>query len=125
MKYLLFFIIFFNTQLYSQKKIKADSIRYYSNLIEINIKDNQYKEVLFYTQKAIDFCKNNNKIGAEAILTYNLGQIYFDLKLYNDAIETFNKSIYLFNTISKKGNVKTADAYYFIGLSYIEKKNMI
>ena len=122
MKYLLFFIIFFNTQLYSQKKIKVDSIKYYSNLIETNIKDNQYKEVLFYTQKAIDFCKNNNEIGAEAILTYNLGQIYFDLKLHNDAIETFNKSINLFNTISKKGNIKTADAYYFIGLSYIEKK---
>ncbi|WP_264566788.1 ATP-binding protein [Flavobacterium sp. N3904] len=122
MKYLLFFIIFLNTQLYSQKKIKVDSITYYSNLIEANIRDNHYKDVLFYSQKAIDFCKKNNKIEAEAIQTYKLGQVYFNLKLYNDAIESFNKSINLFNTISKKGNNTTADAYYYLGISYIQKK---
>jgi signal transduction histidine kinase/CheY-like chemotaxis protein len=122
MKYFLLFIILFHSLLYSQKRAKVDSVAYYSNLVEENINDNRYKEVLFYTQKSIDFCKKNNKPEAEATQTYKLGKIYFDLKLHNDAIEILNKSILLFNTISNKPNKKVADAYYFMGLSYMSKK---
>ncbi|TRX36555.1 response regulator [Flavobacterium sp. ZT3R18] len=123
MKYFLLFIIFFHSLLYSQKRTTVDSVAYYSNLVAENINNNKYKEVLFYTQKSIDFCKKNNKTEAEATQTYKLGKIYFDLKLYNDAIEILNKSILLFNTISTKPNKKVADAYYYIGLSHIAKKN--
>jgi signal transduction histidine kinase/CheY-like chemotaxis protein len=122
MKYVLLLFIFSYSLLYSQKKTKVDSVAYYSNLVAKNINNNKYKEVLFYTQKSIDFCKKNNKPEAEATQTYQLGKIYFDLKLHTDAIEILNKSILLFNTISNRPNKKVADAYYFISLSYMAKK---
>jgi signal transduction histidine kinase len=123
MKYFFLFIIFFHSLLYSQKRTKVDSVFYYSNLAAENINNNKYKEALLYTQKSIDFCKKNNQTEAEATQTYKLGKIYFDLKLHNDAIEFLNKSIHLFNTFSDKPNKKAANAYYFMALSYMEKKN--
>jgi signal transduction histidine kinase len=123
MKYVLLLFIFSHSLLYSQQRTKVDSVAYYSNLVAENINNNKYKEVLFYTQKSIDFCKKNNKIEAEATQTYQLGRIYLNLKLHNDAIEVFNKSILLFNTISNRPNKKVADAYYYMGLSNMEKKN--
>jgi signal transduction histidine kinase len=122
MKYFLLCIVFFNSLLYSQNRPKVDSIDYYSKLVAENIKNNHYKEVLLFTQKSIDYCKKNHKIEDEASQTYNLGRIYVDLNLHNDAIEVFNQSILLFNKISKKPNFKVANAYYFMGLAYIEKK---
>ncbi|CAN1569482.1 HATPase_EvgS-ArcB-TorS-like domain containing protein [Flavobacteriaceae bacterium] len=122
MKYFLLCIVFFHTLLYSQNRIKVDSVYYFSKLVNENVKNNNYKDVLFYTQKSIDYCKKNNKIEQEAFQTYTLGKIYYNLNLHNDAIEVFNKSILLFSSISKKPNYKVANAYYFLGLSYIEKK---
>ncbi|REG90805.1 tetratricopeptide repeat-containing hybrid sensor histidine kinase/response regulator [Flavobacterium aquicola] len=121
MKYFLLFF-FFYTLLYPQKRVAIDSVAYYTRLATENEKKNNYKETLFYTQKAINYCKKNNKTEAEANQTFNLGKIYFDLKLYNDALEVFSKSIATFNIISKKPNDKAANAYYYIGLVYIEKK---
>ncbi|WP_281322612.1 tetratricopeptide repeat-containing hybrid sensor histidine kinase/response regulator [Flavobacterium aestivum] len=123
MKHFLLFIIFFHSVLYPQKRVKVDSISYYSYLAAESINNNKYKEALLYTQKSIDFCKRNNKTEAEAIQNYKLGKIYFDLKLHNDAIEILNRSIHLFSAVSNKPNIKVANAYYFMGLSYIEKKN--
>jgi signal transduction histidine kinase len=120
MKYFLFFIIFFNSLLYSQKRDKVDSIAYYTNLTEISIKNNQYKDALSYTQKSINFCKSNNKTEAQANQTYILGKIYFDLKKYNDAIEILNKSILLFP--KNEPTATLANANYYIGLTYLEKK---
>jgi signal transduction histidine kinase/CheY-like chemotaxis protein len=123
MKHFLLFIILFHSLLYSQKRTKVDSISYYSNLATENINSNKYKEALLYTQKSINFCKRNNETEAEAIQNYKLGKIYFDLKLHNDAIETLNKSIHLFSAVSNKPKIKVANAYYFMGLSYMQKKN--
>jgi signal transduction histidine kinase len=123
MKHFLLFIIFFHSVLYSQKRTKVDSISYYSNLAADKINKNNYKEALLYTQKSIDFCEKNNETESEAIQNYKLGKIYFDLKLHNDVIEFLSKSIHLFHAISNKANIKVANAYYFMGLSYIEKKN--
>lgn len=122
MKYCLLLFLLFQTVCYPQKRV-TDSISYYSNLATENEKENKYKEVLFYMQKSIDYCKKSNKKQAEANQTFNLGKIYFDLKLYNDAIEVLSKSISIFNTISKRPNPKAAKAYYYLGLAYIEKKN--
>lgn len=122
MKQYLLLLFLFQTVLYPQKRT-VDSISYYSNLIKKNEKKNNYKDVLFYSQKSINYCKKNNKIEAEAIQNFNLGKIYFDLKLNNDAIEVFTNGINLFNTVSKKPNSKVADVYYYLSLLYIEKKN--
>ncbi|PKB17544.1 ATP-binding protein [Flavobacterium sp. 5] len=122
MKYFLLLLFFFQTLLYPQKRVSIDSVAYYSKLAAENVKENNYKDVLSYTQKSINYCKKNNKIEDEANQTFNLGKIYFDLKLHNDALEIFNKSIVIFNSISRKPNNKVANAYYYIGLVYIEKK---
>jgi len=121
MKYFLLLFFLFQTLLYPQRRA-TDSIAYYSKLATDNEKKNNYKEVLLYTQKSINYCRKKNKIEAEANQTFNLGKIYFDLKIQNDALETLSKSITLFNSISKKPNDKVADAYYYISLTYTEKK---
>jgi tetratricopeptide (TPR) repeat protein len=125
MKYFLLFTVFFHSLLYSQIGDKVDSVTYYSKLATENIKNNNYKEALSYTQKSIDYCKRNKNIEAQAAQTYNLGKIYFDLNIHNDAIELLSKSIVLFNRISKEPNEKVAKAYYYISLSCVEKKNYI
>ncbi len=117
MKYFLFFIIFFNSLLYSQKR---DSLSYYNNLAEKNIKINKYKEALYYTQKSIDYCESNFKVAEQANQTYKLGKIYFDLKKYNDAIVLFNSSISLFKV--NKSTINQANANYYLALAYIERK---
>ncbi|AOW08049.1 tetratricopeptide repeat-containing hybrid sensor histidine kinase/response regulator [Flavobacterium gilvum] len=123
MKYFLLFTVFFHSLLYCQIEKKADSIAYYSISASENIKNNNYKKALSLTQKAIDFSKKNNDSENEAIQTYNLGKIYFDLNLHNDAIELLGKSIKLFNTVSNAPDNKVANAYYYLSLSYTEKKN--
>lgn len=125
MKYFLLFIVFFHSLLYSQIENKADSVNYYSILASENIKNNNYKKALSFTQKSIEYCRKTKNIQAEAIETFNLGKIYFDLNLHNDAIELLGKSIVLFNKISKKPNSIVAKAYYYISLSCVEKKNYI
>jgi len=122
MKYFLLLFFIFQTVLYPQKRATIDSVSYYSRLATENEKINNYKDVLLYTQKSINYCKKNNKIEDEANQTFNLGKIYFNLKLQNDAIEVFSKSIAIFNSISKKPNKEIAVAYYYLGLTYIEKK---
>lgn len=121
MKYFCILLLLFQTLLYPQKRT-IDSVGYFSKLVAENKIKNNYKDVLFYTQKSINYCRKNNRTEAEAIQTFNLGKVYFDLKLYNDATEVFNKSIALFNTVSKKPTIKVANTYYFLGLTYIEKK---
>jgi signal transduction histidine kinase/ActR/RegA family two-component response regulator len=125
MKYFLLCIVFFNSLLYSQNRPKVDSVTYYSKLVTENIKNDNYKEALSYTQKSIDYCKKGNDVEGQATQTFNLGKIYFDLNLHSDAIELFTKSIVLFNRISKEPNPKVATAYYFLSLSCVEKKNYI
>jgi signal transduction histidine kinase/BarA-like signal transduction histidine kinase len=121
MKYFLLLFFLFQTLVHPQRRA-TDSVAYYSKLVTANKKENNYKEVLYYTQKSINYCRKNNKIEAEANQTFNLGKIYFDLKIQNDALETLSKSITIFNSISKKPNDKVANAYYYIALTYIEKK---
>ena len=121
MKHFLLLFLLFQTLLYPQKRA-TDSVAYYSKLATENEKKNNYKEVLFYIQKSINYCKKNHKTKEEAYQTFKLGKIYFNLKLYNDAIEVFNKSVSRYNSISQKPNKETAITYYYLGLTYIEKK---
>ena len=66
MKYFLLFTVFFHSLLYSQIENKVDSVTYYSKLASENIKNNNYKEALLYTQKSIDYCKKNKNTEAQA-----------------------------------------------------------
>lgn len=120
MKYLLVFIIFFNSLLYSQKMENTDSIAYYSTLADSNIKENEYKNALFYAQKAINYSVENNQTDRQGIQTYKLGKIYFAVKKYDDAKEAFSESISLLENL--KTSATYADLYYYLGLTHINKK---
>ena len=125
MRTFLLFVILINTVLYPQRNNsigKIDSVVYYSNLRNSNIKANKYKDALYYTQKAINFSKENYKIEDQAIQTYNLGKIYYDVKKYDDAIIDLNKSINLFKPLGPSSTF--ASAYYFLGISYLKKNNV-
>ncbi|SEG48836.1 tetratricopeptide repeat-containing hybrid sensor histidine kinase/response regulator [Flavobacterium urumqiense] len=121
MKYFFVFIFFCNSFLYSQTNEKTDSIQYYLNLSNLNIKEDSYKKALFYTQKAINYSKVTRNIEAQADQTFRLGKIYFDLKKYNDAIKTFHNSIEFYKKLEPSSNY--AYCIYYLGLSYIEKKD--
>ncbi len=121
MKYLLVVIIFFNSFLYSQKKETLDSLSYYTNLVNANIKGNNYKNALYFTQKAILFCQSNCKKIDQATQIFKLGKIYFDLNKNNDAIEKFSESITIFETLEPIPNY--AKAYYYLGIVHLNKGN--
>jgi signal transduction histidine kinase len=116
----LFFIILFNSVLYSQTEEK-DSITYYGSLANSYIKENKYKNALLYTQKAINYSESNSETQKQAIQTSKLGKIYLDLKKYSDAIEKLGESISIFETINP--SVEHAKAYYYLALSYIGNEN--
>ncbi len=121
MKYFFAFIVFFYSSLYSQPNEERDSTAYYSSLSNSNIQTNNYKEALLHTQKAIDYAEKNKNIKDQAQQTFNLGKIYFDLKKYDDAIETLLKSAALFSNFEP--SLERSATYYHIGLCYMQKQN--
>ncbi|MBB1193318.1 hybrid sensor histidine kinase/response regulator [Flavobacterium sp. SOK18b] len=121
MKCFFFSVLFFTGILASHSTVKADSLTYYYTLSNQNIKDDNYRNALFFTQKAIQFAKKNNKNMEQALHEFNLGKILYDLKKYDDALVSFLKSATLNNTtISNKAK---AESYYHIGLCYMAKEN--
>ncbi|MFV8339673.1 ATP-binding protein [Flavobacterium sp. LB3P21] len=121
MKYFFAFIVFFYSSMYSQPYEEVDSIAYYSSLSNSNIQTNNYKEALLHSQKAIDYAKKNKNIKDQAQQTFNLGKIYFDLKKYDDAIETLLKSASLFSNLEPSS--EHSATYYHIGLCYMQKQD--
>ncbi|PRZ28292.1 signal transduction histidine kinase [Flavobacterium granuli] len=120
MKYL-FIFIFFTSLLHSQKMEKTDSLSYYDNLSNYNIKINKYKDALSFIQKAINYSEINNKTKEQADRTFNLGSIYFELAKYNDAIESFSESITLYESLPPSS--RYAQTYYYLGVCHIKKEN--
>ena len=91
MKYFFVYILFFNLLLYSQPKEKIDSIAYYSSLSNTNIKDNNYKDALFHTRKAILYAEKNKNIQDQASQHFTLGKLYYDLKKYDEKYGVANQ----------------------------------
>lgn len=121
MRYLLVFMFFIHSFLYSQKKVDTDSISHYTEQANSSIKENKYKNALFFTQKAINYCEVHHKKEAQALQTFNLGKIYYDLSKYSDANESFTESISLFEGLPPSTQV--ANSYYYLSLSSIGTKN--
>lgn len=121
MKYIFVYVLFFNILLYSQPNEKADSIAYYSSLSNSEIQNNNYKDALLHTQQAIIYAIKNKNSKDQALQTFNLGKIYFDLRKYDDAIETFLKTAAIFSNFERSKD--HALTYYHIGLCYMEKEN--
>lgn len=122
MKWLFVYLLFLNTILYSQKIEKTDSIAFYSNSNYPEVKNNNYIEALLHTQKAIINAETNDNIKKQASENYNLGKIYYELNIYNDAIESLQKSTLLYAKLEP--NPKQVAAYYTMGLCYMAKKKI-
>ncbi|HMI06241.1 MAG TPA: ATP-binding protein [Flavobacterium sp.] len=123
MRIFLAYFLLFSSILFAQKQKKpaqeVDSVGYYIELSNFNIKTNNYKYSLTFAQKAIDYAKKTSDVVAQANAYSTLGAIYFELKKYDDAIETYYRSISLYNSIKPSSN--QAFSYYRLGLCYMEK----
>jgi signal transduction histidine kinase len=112
---LLFIPIVFFGQRVSIKK--NDSTAYYIQLANFNKKTNNYKSALALSQKAYNYAKLNNNIKGKADALLSLGTTYFELKKWDDALESFTKSADLYNQLIPSTNY--AFCYYSIGLCYM------
>lgn len=121
MKCFFVYVLFFNMLLYSQPNEKTDSTAYYSSLSNSNIQNNNYKNALSYTQKAILYATKNKNIKDQAHQNLNLGEIYYSLKKYDDAIESFQKSATLLKNFDPTPD--HAAVYYHLGSCYMKKEN--
>jgi signal transduction histidine kinase/ActR/RegA family two-component response regulator len=127
MRLSLFYFLFILTSLSAQKQKKSapkvDSVSYYIELSNFNIKTDNYKNSLDFAQKAIDYAHASKNVESQAYAHLVLGGIYFELKKYDDAIESYYKSVSLYNTL--KPSSKQAFCYYQLGLCFMEKGNYL
>ena len=121
MKWLFVYLLFLTTILYSQKPEKTDSFAFYTSSSYPNVQNNNYREALIHTQKAIINAETNDNATGQASENYNLGKLYLDLNKYNDAIESLTKSTELYSKLEP--SAKQVAAYYNIGLCYMAKQN--
>jgi tetratricopeptide (TPR) repeat protein len=84
---------------------------------------NDYKNALWYAQKAIDFAKSNRDMIAEAEASLALGILYLELDKPNDATQSLNRSVEIYNTLPVRS--ETAYAHYNLGLSEVKKENYV
>ncbi len=127
MKYFAFITLFLTVTLYAQTKSSTDdeeqeldSTNYFIELANFHKKNNNYRSSQDYIQKAIEFAEEKKDYQAQADAYSFLGNVYFELKKYADAIQTYNKSISLYK--SQKPSSNQAYTFYNLGLCYIEKK---
>ncbi|PWB23828.1 ATP-binding protein [Flavobacterium sp. HTF] len=142
MKHLLILISIFNSFLYSQASQSTDSIFYYNKLANQNLKNKNYGNAIFFTQKSIDFSTVNHEAEQLANQTFKLGKIYYKQRNYEYALKNFHKSVSLFDKIkptptkalalhyigiinTSKGNQKAAEVYYKKSNNLLKQLNII
>ena len=127
MRQLIILLFFLSALVSAQKKekktTKVDSVAYYIELSNFNIKTNNYKFSLNFAQKAIDYAHDVQNVKSEAYANSLIGGIYFELKKFDDAIESYYKSVSLYNTL--KPSSQQAYCYYQLGLCFMEKENYL
>ncbi|MBC7525387.1 MAG: response regulator [Flavobacterium sp.] len=124
MKPILFlFIIVFPLFVFSHTKRAEiqDSIGYYTDQAKYSKVENNYKNCLVFSQKALDYAKKNNNQKAIASCYSNLGTTYIEIEKYDDAIEVLIKSISVFTTLP--ASAEQAFTHYSLGICYLQKDN--
>lgn len=118
-------LLFLTSLSYSQSLYKEnteinDSVDYFLEVAVFNKEDKKsFNKAIIYTEKAIEFAKNNNLENKLADCYLVLGSIYFDLRKVGNAIENFIISINYYN--KKEETINLALAYYNLGNCYLEK----
>ena len=101
----------------------SDSTDYYLEIGLFNKEDKKsYSKAILYTEKAIEFAKKNNLNNKLADCYLQLGNIYYNLKKNNLAIDFFIRAINLYNKKEPKTNL--ALSYYGLGKCYLRKDNI-
>ena len=117
------FIIGKAQPLYKEVAQINDSVDYYLEIAIFNKEDKKsYNKAIIYTEKAIDYAKNEkleDKLGDCYLV---LGRIYYDLNKLDDAIENFIRSINIYT--KKEANYNLAFAYYNLGKCYLESNKI-
>jgi len=121
----LFSLLFLTSLSYSQSLYKEttkinDSVDYFLEVAVFNKDDKKsFNKAIIYTEKAIEYAKENNLNEKLADCYLVLGSIHFDLNKMDSAIENFIRSINYYNKKEKSTNL--ALAYYNLGNCYLEK----
>ena len=109
--------------LYKEVAQINDSVDYYLEIAIFNKEDKKsYNKAIIYTEKAIDYAKNEkleHKLGDCYLV---LGRIYYDLNKLDNAIENFIRSINIY--AKKEANYNLAFAYYNLGKCYLESNKI-
>lgn len=118
MKWIWIFV-FFPIALFGQKLTvkKIDSTAYYIQLATFNKKTNNYKSSLVFSQKAYNYAKLHKITKGKADALSLQGSIYFELKKWNDALESYTNSAELYNQLLPSTDY--AFCYFNIGLCYM------
>jgi len=118
-------LLFLTSLSYSQSLYKEntkinDSVDYFLEVAIFNKDDKKsFNKAIIYSEKAIEYAKENNlneKLGDCYLV---LGSVHFDLNKTDNAIENFIRSINHYNKKEKSTNL--ALAYYNLGNCYLIK----
>lgn len=111
--------ISYSQSLYKEAAEINDSVDYYLEVALFNKEDkNSFNKAIHYTDKAINYAKNNSLDAKLADCYLVLGGIYYDLQKPENAIEHFIRSINIYT--KENSNPNLALAYYNLGKCYLE-----
>jgi signal transduction histidine kinase/CheY-like chemotaxis protein len=124
MKYFHLYILFLipNILLSQTKSVeKIDSVEYYIAQVKFNKTNNNYKNCLDFSQKALDYSLKTNNQKNIANSYSNLGITYMEIEKFDDAMDVLIKSVAVYATLPPSSF--QAFAHYSLGVCYLEKDN--
>ena len=116
-------VVFFSYNLFSQKTAvkNTDSIAFYVSKANFNIRKDNFKNALYFSQLAIELSKIKKDSISISKSYASIGYVYFKMKHYNDAILSLKNSITHF--ISKKP-ISTPENTIIINQTTLKETNV-
>ena len=123
MKIIYFVFLLLSLNMFAKKTEpnSKDSITFYIKQANFNYNRFNYKTALIFAQNAISLSEKTNNTLCKSKSYATIGNIYFKLRKYPDAIKSLQKSISTF--ISDQPIAEKASIYYLLGLCYLQEKN--
>lgn len=111
--------------LYSQKSLACDSSiqnkkRVYSALATAYRQKNDYTSALSYHSKNLKLCKETNDKIMEARILINMGNVYANIRQFDDALSSFIESFRILDTVTMRK--ECVNLNMSIGNIYAQKK---